>query len=114
MIRILLTAFLVAAVTATISAPASAVTCYAKVGSACVKKSYGSYWADCSTPCAVGIARTKGLQQALIARGANPGPVDGVMGPKTREALRAFQKVQNLPPTGRLDEQSREKLGIKE
>jgi peptidoglycan hydrolase-like protein with peptidoglycan-binding domain len=30
-------------------------------------------------------------------------PQDGVMGPATRHAIRKFQKVQQLPPTGMLD-----------
>jgi hypothetical protein len=31
---------------------------------------------------------------------------------RTQSALRAYQKEQNLPQTGQLDDQTRQKLGI--
>ena len=34
------------------------------------------------------------------------------MGPKTTDALKAFQKDQKLAESGRLDDQTREKLGV--
>jgi len=34
----------------------------------------------------------KQLQQALAALGVNPGPIDGVFGPKTEAAVKRFQK----------------------
>jgi len=40
------------------------------------------------------------LQRALAAEGFNPGGVDGVIGPNTRKALRAWQKAQGLPADG--------------
>ena len=55
---------------------------------------------------------TKELQQALRDRGHDPGRIDGVMGPRTREALRAFQEANNLPPTGRLDADTAAALGV--
>jgi len=42
-------------------------------------------------------------QQALAAKGYTPGPIDGVMGPRTRAALRTFQTNSGLPVTGELD-----------
>lgn len=42
-------------------------------------------------------------QQRLVALGYRPGPVDGKSGPKTREALRLFQKDSGLKVTGSLD-----------
>ena len=42
-------------------------------------------------------------QTALKTAGFDPGPIDGVIGKKTREALRGFQKANNLKETGRLD-----------
>lgn len=56
--------------------------------------------------------QVKSVQQALQDKGHDPGPIDGVMGPKTMAALRAFQKDQKLQETGRLDDQTREKLGV--
>lgn len=36
------------------------------------------------------------IQRALAARGHDPGPVDGVLGPRTRAAVRAFQAASGL------------------
>lgn len=43
------------------------------------------------------------LQTRLNALGLDAGPVDGVIGPKTTNALKIFQKAQGLPPTGYQD-----------
>ena len=56
--------------------------------------------------------QVKSLQKALQAKGMEPGPIDGVLGPKTRAALRSYQKDQKLPETGRLDNETLAKLGI--
>lgn len=40
------------------------------------------------------------LQQALIARGYTPGKPDGILGPATRKAIRAFQQASNLVADG--------------
>jgi len=40
------------------------------------------------------------LQQALADKGFNPGPVDGVTGPRTRAAIKAFQKANGLTVDG--------------
>jgi peptidoglycan hydrolase-like protein with peptidoglycan-binding domain len=53
-------------------------------------------------------------QEVLKSEGHNPGPIDGVMGPKTQEALRQFQRQENLQETGRLDRQTAEKLGLEQ
>ncbi|MSU72015.1 MAG: peptidoglycan-binding protein [Opitutus sp.] len=42
-------------------------------------------------------------QVELARRGFSSGSIDGVAGPKTRAALRAFQASRNLPTTGELD-----------
>jgi len=52
------------------------------------------------------------LQQALKDKGLDPGPINGVMGPKTQEAVRAFQQRQGLNATGRLDPQTQSALGL--
>ncbi len=46
------------------------------------------------------LDQRKALQQALIDRGYNPGPVDGIIGAGTRRALRAWQKSAGLPADG--------------
>jgi hypothetical protein len=39
---------------------------------------------------------TRQVQRQLAKRGYDPGPVDGVAGPKTQRALRQFQQSQGL------------------
>jgi peptidoglycan hydrolase-like protein with peptidoglycan-binding domain len=40
------------------------------------------------------------LQRALIALGVNPGPADGLFGPKTEAAVKRFQKKSGLVDDG--------------
>ena len=54
---------------------------------------------------------TGALQVALRAHGVYKGPLDGVRGPSTVDALRAFQQRQGLPTTGLLDRRTRLALG---
>ncbi len=54
----------------------------------------------------------KKLQESLRDKGYYSGPVDGVIGPRTRAAIRQYQKFENLPVTGRLDTQTAGKLGV--
>jgi hypothetical protein len=49
------------------------------------------------------------VQQALKDQGQDPGPIDGVMGPRTREAVRQFQKANGLQATGTLDQTTMKK-----
>lgn len=46
---------------------------------------------------------TKSLQTALARRGYYRGPIDGVFGSETRNAIRSFQAHQGLPVTGQVD-----------
>jgi peptidoglycan hydrolase-like protein with peptidoglycan-binding domain len=57
-------------------------------------------------------SRIRRAQEALKSEGHDPGPIDGVMGPKTQEALRQYQKQENLRQTGRLDQETMSKLGV--
>jgi peptidoglycan hydrolase-like protein with peptidoglycan-binding domain len=50
-------------------------------------------------------------QQQLKAEGLYRGKVDGKDGPKTRAAIRQFQKKNGLPVTARLDENTMNQLG---
>ena len=65
----------------------------------CVERSDGS-----------DAARVAAAQRALARHGHDPGPADGLMGPRTRAALRAFQSERGLAPHGRLDEATFERL----
>ena len=51
-------------------------------------------------------------QQALKDKGHDPGTIDGQMGPRTRAALADYQKAEGLKQTGRLDDETRAKLGM--
>jgi hypothetical protein len=53
----------------------------------------------------------KKIQKALANKGYQPGPVDGIMGAKTKAELFKFQKDENLP-NGNLSIETLEKLGV--
>ncbi|HET7714292.1 MAG TPA: peptidoglycan-binding protein, partial [Bauldia sp.] len=48
-------------------------------------------------------ALVRTIQTLLAEQGYDPGPADGVEGPKTREAVRAFQASAGLESNGRID-----------
>ncbi len=50
------------------------------------------------------------VQTALIKAGYNPGPADGVMGRKTGDALKQYQRANGLRVTGRVDGKTRKTL----
>jgi hypothetical protein len=51
------------------------------------------YWAGVATA----------VQTELARRGYYNGPIDGVLGVGSREAIRSFQRAENLPVTGLID-----------
>ena len=57
-------------------------------------------------------AQATQVQQALKAKGYDPGTINGVMGSQTQEALRRFQKENGLPATGTVDAQTAKALGL--
>lgn len=54
----------------------------------------------------------KEVQEALKDKGHDPGPVDGIMGARTKEALKSFQTASNLQPTGTLNAETAQQLGV--
>jgi len=50
------------------------------------------------------------VQEKLIESGYNPGPLDGIWGPKTRTALNNFQQDYQLPVTDKLNQETFQKL----
>jgi peptidoglycan hydrolase-like protein with peptidoglycan-binding domain len=54
----------------------------------------------------------RSVQEALKGKGHNPGPIDGVIGPRTQQALRAFQRAQNIQTSGQLDSSTASALGV--
>jgi hypothetical protein len=59
---------------------------------------------------AFGDWRIAQAQERLKAVGFNPGFIDGILGARTREALRRYQASQGLPTTGMLDDATRQVL----
>jgi peptidoglycan hydrolase-like protein with peptidoglycan-binding domain len=53
-------------------------------------------------------------QRALGELGYRPGPIDGVVGPRTRDALARYQRSQKIPETGSLDAETMVRLDIHE
>ena len=56
--------------------------------------------------------RIRQAQIHLREKGFEVGEVDGILGPRTRTALMAFQRQQGLNPTGQIDERTAAALGI--
>jgi peptidoglycan hydrolase-like protein with peptidoglycan-binding domain len=49
-------------------------------------------------------------QEKLKQSGYNPGPLDGMWGPKTQQAIKSFQRDRRLQVTGHLDEETNRQL----
>ncbi|WP_051961833.1 peptidoglycan-binding protein [Methylobacter sp. BBA5.1] len=56
-------------------------------------------------------AEVRKIQQGLLDAGFNPGPVDGLIGPKTMTALESFQKQKGLA-AGHITKETLQALGI--
>ncbi|MCC6531734.1 MAG: peptidoglycan-binding protein [Burkholderiales bacterium] len=52
------------------------------------------------------------VQQALADKGFSPGPVDGIVGPRTRAALSKYQRSQNLTGASGMDQRTMDSLGV--
>ena len=55
-------------------------------------------------------AEIRQAQLALKEKGHDPGPIDGIHGPRTSAALRTYQKAENIKVTGRLDSETKSHL----
>ncbi len=51
-------------------------------------------------------AQIRQAQQTLKTAGLYQGPIDGITGPQTKQAITAFQQGHSLPATGVLDQQT--------
>ena len=56
------------------------------------------------------IATVSGVQGRLYNLGYDPGPFDGVMGPRTASAIRQFQDHHDLDPSGEADDALKQEL----
>ena len=52
------------------------------------------------------------VQRKLAERGYDPGTIDGLMGWRTRDAIRKFQRSAGLPDTGEIDDAALAALGL--
>jgi hypothetical protein len=60
----------------------------------------------------VSLGEIREVQMKLNQKGFNVGEPDGVMGPKTKDALAQFQRQQGLQESGDIDTQTVDALGI--
>jgi peptidoglycan hydrolase-like protein with peptidoglycan-binding domain len=61
-------------------------------------------------PAQIARSYVETIQTELIAHGYRPGPIDGVMGPRTRAAIQAYQRDAGLPVDGIASKQLAEHL----
>ena len=61
----------------------------------------------------VAMTDTRAAQEALKTQGFDPGPIDGRMGPLTRAALTDYQRKNDLPTSGMLDDATMSKLNVR-
>lgn len=50
-----------------------------------------------------GNAQVRAAQEALEEKGYDPGPIDGIWGPRTAAAVSEYQRQENMTVSGRLD-----------
>jgi len=67
-------------------------------------------WRELSRPVVSSGQDVRQAQAALKNHGQHPGPIDGIVGPQTRQALKQFQKANGLEQTGTLDEATIQRL----
>lgn len=59
-----------------------------------------------------GQSSIRQTQEALVARGYDPGPTDGLVGPKTQDAVRSFQRDHSLTVSGHVNSETATALGV--
>jgi len=59
-----------------------------------------------------GGSRVVEVQRRLASAGYYHGPIDGIMGPRTRRAIRAFERDHNVPAYGVIDRQLMTTMGL--
>ena len=52
------------------------------------------------------------VEEALKAKGYDPGKVDGIADDANRAAIRSFQKDKGIPITGAVDQRTADQLGV--
>jgi gas vesicle protein len=59
-----------------------------------------------------GRTDVRSAQEALRDKGFDPGPIDGIHGPRTTAAVRKFQDAEKLTVNGQLDDATMAKLNV--
>jgi N-acetylmuramoyl-L-alanine amidase len=52
------------------------------------------------------VTTVSGVQARLLNLGIDPGPCDGIAGPRTEQAIRTYQEAYGLDSTGKLDDET--------
>ena len=68
--------------------------------------------APASTANTVSVDTAQAAQRALQDKGFYNGPIDGIVGPNTRAAIREYQAKNNYPVDGMLTEETAQHLGV--
>jgi len=55
--------------------------------------------------------KIRAVQAKLNEEGFDPGPADGLMGPKTKAAIKAFQNSKGIPIDGKISDSLLKALG---
>jgi len=55
--------------------------------------------------------KIRAVQAKLNEEGFDPGPADGLMGPKTKAAIKAFQSSKGIPIDGKISDSLLKALG---
>jgi peptidoglycan hydrolase-like protein with peptidoglycan-binding domain len=84
------------------SAAGSQTASASQTGSASQQKSAGK----------ISNADMRKVEEALKAKGYDPGPINGEMDAQTRQAVRDFQKKNNMADTGIVDQATADALGV--
>ena len=78
---------------------------------------YGAYYGDEPAPYSSPAydsseSLAMSVQDQLTRLGYSPGPIDGELGPQTRDAIADFQNDHHLPVTGQIDTPLLRALGL--
>src|SRR5262245_13161551 len=69
---------------------------------------------DMNAPATLNDEGVRRVQQGIGKKGIDPGPIDGIFGPRTKEAVRRFQDRYGIKSTGEVDNQTLFALGESE
>lgn len=90
---------------------------FPNVGGAAVPGPRSSVFSPIASSISSVVKKDIGVSEAqtiLTALGYQPGPIDGLMGQKTKAALIAFQKAEGISQTGTLDAKTKASLSAKD